>query len=163
MTLLLDAGTDFVQDRTKGWRGEVPRRAIEKRLQAAGAQTYDQLLAAHVRDYQQLFNRVTLDLGPSLTLPTDERLVRYAKDRAADRGLETLVFQYGRYLMISSSRAGGLPANLQGIWNDNIKPPWRSDYHTDVNIQMNYWPVDWIPCRNAYGRKKRLSMWVRCR
>jgi alpha-L-fucosidase 2 len=142
LTLLLDAGTDFVQDRSKGWRGELPHRAINKRLAAAVKVPYERLLAAHLRDYQALFSSVALELGPAKELPTDERLLDVTKDRTVDPGLEALLFQYGRYLLIASSRAGGLPANLQGKWNQDIHPPWRSDYHTDINVQMNYWPAD---------------------
>jgi len=142
LTLLLNAGTDFVQDRSKGWRGEAPHRAINARLAAAAKMPYEQLLAAHLRDYQGLFARVALDLGPTSELPTDERLMNVTANHTSDPGLEALLFQYGRYLLIASSRAGGLPANLQGKWNQDIHPPWRSDYHTDVNIQMNYWLAD---------------------
>lgn len=143
LTLLLDAGTDFVQDRAQGWRGALPHRAITSRLRAAEQVPYKKLLAAHLRDYQALFNRVALDLGPSptRTLPTDERLVRLSQTPTPDPGLETLLFHYGRYLLIASSRPGGLPANLQGKWNQSNRPPWRSDYHTDINVQMNYWPA----------------------
>lgn len=140
--LVLDAGTDFVQDHSKGWRGEAPHKRISAHLDAAVAKSYDTLLQEHLHDYQLLFQRVHLDLGPSLDLPTDQRLLAVSSNRAADLGLQALLFQYGRYLMIASSRAGGLPANLQGKWNNSLKPPWRSDYHTDVNVQMNYWPVD---------------------
>ena len=144
VTLLLDAGTDFVQDRRQGWRGELPHRAVTARLDAAARIPYRQLLADHLQDYQALFRRVTLDLGSATTLalPTDQRLLALNKTGTPDPGLETLLFQYGRYLLIASSRPGGLPANLQGKWNPSIKPPWRSDYHTDVNVQMNYWLAD---------------------
>lgn len=142
LMLLLDARTDFVQDRSKGWRGESPHRAINARLAKAAKEHYEQLLAAHLRDYQNLFARVALDLGPGSELPTDERLIKVTESHTPDLGLEALLFQYGRYLLIASSRAGGLPANLQGKWNQEIDPPWRSDYHTDVNVQMNYWPAD---------------------
>ena len=144
VTVLLDAGTDFVQDRSKGWHGELPHRAITGRLDAAAQLPYDKLLAGHLRDYQALFGRVTLDLGPSSStaLPTDERLVKLNKTHTPDPGLEALLFQYGRYLLISSSRPGGLPANLQGKWNDSNQPAWRCDYHTDINVQMNYWLAD---------------------
>ena len=144
VTILLDAGTDFVQDRSKGWRTQLPHQAITSRLDAAARIPYEKLLADHIRDHQALFNRVALDLGqsPTATLPTDERLVRFNQTHVTDAGLETLLFQYGRYLLIASSRAGGLPANLQGKWNQSIHPPWRSDYHTDINVQMNYWPAD---------------------
>ena len=142
LTLLLDAGTDFVQDRSKGWRGELPHRAITAQLAAAARVPYKKMLADHVRDYRALFSRVPLDLGPSPPLPTDERLLRLSQTHTPDPGLEALLFQYGRYLLIASSRPGGLPANLQGKWNQSNKPPWRSDYHTDVNVQMNYWLAD---------------------
>jgi alpha-L-fucosidase 2 len=140
--VLLDAGTDYVADSTRGWRGPSPAAAIEKRLSAAATQSYDALLAAHLADHRALFNRVTLDLGASSPLPTDERLVAYGRDRASDPGLEALLFQYGRYLLITSSRDGGLPTNLQGKWNNSNQPPWRSDYHSNINVQMNYWPAE---------------------
>jgi alpha-L-fucosidase 2 len=142
ITLLLDAGTDFLQDRQKSWRGERPHRALTARLDAAARISYEQLLADHLRDYQSLFRRVSLELGPALPDPTDMRLLNLNRTGTPDPGLQTLLFQYGRYLLIASSRAGGLPANLQGKWNHSIRPPWRSDYHTDVNIQMNYWLAD---------------------
>jgi alpha-L-fucosidase 2 len=142
VTLFLDAGTDFVQDRRQGWRGPPPHRAISSRLEAAARKSYSRLLADHLRDYGALFSRVTIDLGPAVVLPTDLRLVNLSQSHSPDPGLEALLFQYGRYLLIASSRPGGLPANLQGKWNESIHPPWRSDYHTDVNVQMNYWPAD---------------------
>ncbi|MEI7729308.1 MAG: glycoside hydrolase N-terminal domain-containing protein [Verrucomicrobiota bacterium] len=146
LTLFLDAGTDFVQDRAKGWHGELPHRRIETRLATAMAQPYEQLRTDHVGDFQKLSGRVTLNLGPAdaalASLPTDQRVANYKKASAKDIGLETLLFQYGRYLLISSSRPGGLPANLQGKWNQSIRPPWRCDYHTDINVQMNYWPAE---------------------
>jgi alpha-L-fucosidase 2 len=154
LTLLLDAGTDFVQDRSKGWRGELPHRAITARLAAAARVLYQKLLADHVQDYQALFSRVQLDLGPSPASPTDERLLRLSQTHTPDPGLEALLFQYGRYLLIASSRPGGLPANLQGKWNQSNKPPWRSDYHTDVNVQMNYWlagPANLNECFQPYA------------
>jgi alpha-L-fucosidase 2 len=94
-------------------------------------------------DYQSLFNRVDFDLcaAPPKTIPTDQRLKNYG-DGVGDPRLAALYFQYGRYLLICSSRGGGLPANLQGIWNDHDHPPWDSDYHANVNLQMNYWPAE---------------------
>ncbi len=144
LTLFLSAGTNFVQDRAKGWRGEVPHAKVTARLDAALKRPWNNLLEEHVRDYQMPFNRVKLDLGgdTSSSLPTDARLDNLRKGVPADRGLEALLFQFGRYLMIASSRPGSLPANLQGKWNNINHPPWRSDYHTDINLQMNYWPVD---------------------
>ncbi len=105
------------------------------------------LAKQHMDACTSLFGRLSLDLDPDgrdyqkSILPTDQRLANL-KTQGPDHGLEALLFQYGRYLMISSSRPGGLPANLQGKWNNSNKPPWRSDYHTDVNVQMNYWIAD---------------------
>jgi alpha-L-fucosidase 2 len=144
LTLVLSAGTDFVQDRTQGWKDAAKLAQVDARLQAAAKRGWDALLAEHVSDYQKLFGRVTLDLGtsPAAALPTDARLVALNKTKARDPQLETLLFQYGRYLTIASSRQGSLPANLQGKWNNSNNPAWRCDYHTNVNIQMNYWPTD---------------------
>ena len=144
ITLILSAGTDFVQDRSKGWKGEAPHGKVTARLDAAAKHSWDDLLAEHLSDYQGLFKRVSLDLGtsPAAALPTDARLAQLRKTHERDPQLETLLFQYGRYLMIASSRQGGLPANLQGKWNNSNNPPWRCDYHTNVNLQMNYWPTD---------------------
>lgn len=110
------------------------------RLTRASAKSYGQLKQAHVADYQTFFNRVSLNLGKSTApvLPTDERLKRYA-DGKEDKLLETLYFNFGRYLLISSSRTPGVPANLQGIWNPYLRPPWSSNYTTNINAQENYW------------------------
>lgn len=144
LTVLLDAATDFVQDRSKGWREGSPHEKVTARIETAAKRSWSDLLAEHLKDYQNLFERVKLDLGESSaeSMPTDERLALRSKTGAPDPGLEMLLFQYGRYLLISSSRAGGLPANLQGKWNMSNEPPWRCDYHTDINIQMNYWLAD---------------------
>lgn len=103
------------------------------------------LLNNHLRDFYNYFNRVNFELNnPNLAnnnLPTNERLMRYAEG-AKDPSLETLYFQYGRYLLISSSRQKGVPANLQGIWNNEVRPPWSSNYTTNINVQMNYWPAE---------------------
>ena len=145
LTLLLVAGTDYQNQRDKGWKGERPHERISSQLARASEKSFDALLEDHVRDYQGLFDRLRLDLGttPESTgiLPTDERLAAY-RQGGVDPDLEELLFQYARYMMISSSRPGSLPANLQGLWNMSNSPPWRSDYHTDVNIEMNYWFVD---------------------
>ena len=145
ITLLLAAGTNYLPDYSKGWRGESPHRLIEKQLNEASLRSFRQLLERHIADYKGLFNRVNLKIGESdqitRTLPTDKRLVAYKKG-GADPELEELFFQYGRYLLISSSRPGSLPANLQGIWNNSNNPPWRSDYHSNINVQMNYWPAE---------------------
>jgi alpha-L-fucosidase 2 len=146
LTILLAAGTDYVNQRGRKWRGEHPHAAITERLAKAATTPYADLLAAHERDYQALFHRLALDLGKTpealLQLPTDQRLLAYRGEKAKDPGLEALLFQFARYLMISCSRPGDLPANLQGIWNNSNTPPWRSDYHANINLQMNYWFVD---------------------
>lgn len=109
-------------------------------LQRAMKKSYPQLLAAHIADYRKYFDRVSLSLNNSTVpnLPTDERLANYKKGNP-DHALEELYFQFGRYLLISCSRPGGFPANLQGIWNNIVRPPWRSNYTTNINLQMNYW------------------------
>jgi alpha-L-fucosidase 2 len=106
--------------------------------------SWNELKRQHLDEYNKLFSRVSLSLGvDSLGYkPTDERLAAVNKG-AVDKGLEVLYFQYGRYLLMSSSRPPGrLPANLQGIWNKDMKAPWNSDFHTNINLQMNYWPAE---------------------
>jgi len=146
VTILVLAGTDYLPDRSRKWRGDNPHARITSDLDAIlKSSTFDQLRKSHVSDFAALMLNVTLDLGSSpkeiADLPTDERLAQYAKG-APDPELEALFFQYGRYLLISSSRPGGLPANLQGLWNNSNNPPWRSDYHSNINIEMNYWPAE---------------------
>jgi len=145
LTILLAADTDYLNQRDKGWRGAHPHGRVSRQIKEAASKTVEALRDEHVRDYRALFDRVSLDVGSSSAdvqaLPTDKRLAAY-KGGGADPDLEELAFQYARYLMISSSRPGALPANLQGLWNQSNNPPWRSDYHTDVNVQMNYWFVD---------------------
>ena len=136
VTVLLAAGTDYLTDSSKGWRG--PLAPVAECIASASALAYDALHTRHVADYHALFDRVGLHLGPPSPAPTDERLC--ANPASPDPSLVALFFQYGRYLLLSSSR-GALPANLQGLWNDSNDPPWRCDYHSDVNVQMNYWPA----------------------
>ncbi len=103
---------------------------------------FDKILARHVADYRKYYDRMTLDLGKGdMTIPTRERLARVKKG-GKDPALVALMFNFGRYLLISCSRPGTLPANLQGIWNNSNNPPWHCDYHTNINIQMNYWGAD---------------------
>jgi alpha-L-fucosidase 2 len=111
---------------------------------AAEMHRYAKLVAAHKQDHQNLFRRVALSLDAGTPkMPTDHLRVQYGSgNAAADRQLEQLYFQYGRYLLIASSRAGSLPANLQGVWNDKATPPWNADYHVNINLQMNYWPAE---------------------
>ena len=145
--ILLAAGTDFLQSYAAAWRGALPHARVTADIANAAAKSYQVLRAAHVADYQGLFNRFTLDLGGSVNsgTATDARRAAYTLDTVGstghDLGLDVLFVQYGRYLLISSSR-NGLPANLQGLWNNNNDPPWRCDYHSDINIEMNYWPAE---------------------
>ena len=130
VTVLLVAGTDYAMDYAKGYRRKLRPLNFPTR-------SYDELKSEHVQDFQSLFNRVTLDLGRSdNSLPTDKRKLQ------PDPGLAALLFQYGRYLLISCSRPGSLPANLQGLWNDSNNPPWHCDYHSNINVEMNYWPAE---------------------
>jgi len=144
LTLLIAAGTDYVFDHAKNYHGADPHARVTAQLDAAAKKSFAELKSEHIADYQSFFNRVGADFGQSTAaqtaLPTDQRKLEAFK--TVDPGLEALLFQYGRYLMISCSRPGGLPANLQGLWNDNNSPPWHSDYHANINIQMNYWPVE---------------------
>jgi alpha-L-fucosidase 2 len=145
LVILLDAGTDYLNQRDKGWKQEHPHKRIVERLAKASKRSFDDLLAEHIKDYQGLFNRLTLDVGATdpatQKLKTAERLETYRQNNP-DPDLEETLFQYARYLMISSSRPSDMPATLQGVWNPYNWPPWRSDYHTDVNVEMNYWFVD---------------------
>jgi len=138
-TLILVAATSFknFQD-ASGDPAEICLRALRQ----VEKQDWASLRTAHVRDHQELFRRVTLDLGRSdkLNLPTDVRLKR-AKE-ADDPQLAALYFQFGRYLLIASSRPGGQPANLQGLWNESLAPPWDSKYTVNINTEMNYWPAE---------------------
>jgi alpha-L-fucosidase 2 len=144
ITILVAAGTDYAMDGTKNYRGEHPHERLTAALKSAASQSYATLKSAQEVDFQRLFNRVAVDFGASapaqLAKPTDLRKLEAAQ--TVDPGLEQLLFQYGRYLLISCSRPGGLPANLQGLWNDNNSPPWNSDYHANINVEMNYWPAE---------------------
>ena len=123
---------------------------------------YQELLQRHTDDHQQLFNRLQLSLGTENlqkeALPTNERLKSFEQG-PTDNGLTELYYQYGRYLLIASSRPGGLPANLQGIWNRHVQPPWGSNYTTNINTEMNYWPAEitnlpecFLPLSDFIGR-----------
>jgi alpha-L-fucosidase 2 len=138
-TLVLAAATNFVDFKDVG--GDESRR-VEETLGRIRGKTWDRILFDHVRDYERLFGRVKIDFGatPDSNLPTDERLRRFAG--ADDPALGALVFQFGRYVLISSSRPGTQPANLQGKWNDKMNPPWDSKYTTNINTEMNYWPAE---------------------
>lgn len=142
VTLYLSEATSFNGfDKSPGLQGKDPSVEARKGLQQALAKTYDQIRRTHIADYQALFHRVRLDLGKdpqANKLPTDQRLYQFA-GKPTDNGLVVLYYQFGRYLMIASSRPGARPTNLQGIWNDHVQPPWGSNYTTNINTEMNYW------------------------
>ncbi|MFF4794785.1 glycoside hydrolase N-terminal domain-containing protein [Streptomyces sp. NPDC001276] len=145
LTLLLDARTDYKLDAAAGWRGADPEPVVVATLDKAAARSYDELRDSHTAETRALMNRVSVAWGTSdeavVALPTNARLARYAAG-GQDPTLEQSMFDYGRYLLISSSRPNGLPANLQGLWNDSNQPAWASDYHTNINVQMNYWGAE---------------------
>jgi alpha-L-fucosidase 2 len=144
VTLFLSAATSFNGfDKCPDKDGKDETKAASQYLDNAFAKTFDQIKKDHITDYQKYFNRVSLTINGEnrSDLPTDERLKNYTNG-AVDVGLENLYFHYGRYLLISSSRPGGLPANLQGIWNNHVRPPWSSNYTTNINAEMNYWMVE---------------------
>jgi alpha-L-fucosidase 2 len=137
-TLLLVAATDY--------RGGDPAAECDRYLVHA-TKPYAALRSAHMADHEKLFRRVQLEMSPATnaaaveSLPIDERIAR-VKEGQEDPGLAALYFQFGRYLLMDSSRPGTMAANLQGIWNDSMAPPWDSKYTTNINIQMNYWPAE---------------------
>ncbi|BDI29466.1 hypothetical protein CCAX7_15170 [Capsulimonas corticalis] len=144
VTLILGAATNYVMDYARNYQGGDPHPALTQQVDAASQSPYDTLRRRHIADYGTLFQRVSLDLGKTSSdrraLPTDARKI--LAGQGDDPELEQLLYQYGRYLLLSCSRPGSLPSNLQGIWNDSNTPPWSSDYHTDLNIEMDYWPVE---------------------
>ena len=143
LTIYLTSKTDYSQ---RNYARPLTRdrlAACEAVLTKATAKSYNTLLSRHIKEHQRLFRRVDLQLPWSAneSLPTDERLKRVAAGDT-DPGLEALYFQFGRYLLISCSRPGDMPANLQGLWCQDINAPWNADYHTNINLQMNYWAAE---------------------
>jgi len=137
--LLLTAATNYVDfEDTSG----DPAARCTKIIQAVADKSYEKLLDDHLADYQALFRRVSLDLGPKgrFGVPTDQRIREF--NLQEDAQLAATYFQFGRYLLIASSRPGSQPANLQGIWNESISPPWESKYTVNINTEMNYWPAE---------------------
>lgn len=144
VTLLLSAATSFNgYDKCPDSEGVDENALVTGYLNKAGVQSYDNLLKRHEQDYNAFFNRVSFNLaGKDMsTLPVNERLRRYTAGEQ-DPALETMYFQYGRYLLIASSRTLAAPANLQGIWNKELRAPWSSNYTININTQMNYWPAE---------------------
>nr|WP_235550509.1 glycoside hydrolase family 95 protein [Paenibacillus sp. Soil750] len=138
VTLYVAAATTF--------RHPEPLIVCQSRIAASVVKGFEAVREDHVKDHRSLFERVQLEIEDpdhhvAVALPTDERL-RRIQEGYADQGLISLFFQYGRYLLMGSSRPGSLPANLQGIWNESHTPPWESDYHLNINLQMNYWPAE---------------------
>jgi len=155
--LLLVAATDY-RMQLPDWRHGDPEQLTATQLASAAGKSFKKLHTAHLADYQELFDRVSFNLagapvsnparsnglkraGSETGAPTDERL-ETVKNGAFDPGLIGLYFQFGRYLMISCSRPGDMPANLQGLWADTVQPPWSADYHANINLQMIYWPTE---------------------
>lgn len=148
VSFLITADTDYKMNfdpdftNNKTYVGMNPMKTTAETMHAAEKMSYEDLFAVHVADYTKLFKRVSLNLNGAKQVqkPTFERLEHYRKG-AKDFGLEELYFQFGRYLLIASSRPGNMPANLQGMWHNNVDGPWRMDYHNNINVQMNYWPA----------------------
>lgn len=134
--LIISMGTSY--------KGQDHRAEIARLLNKAVQTPYRIERAAHIKKYQQLFRRLQLNLGngAASNLPTNERLARFYQHPEEDPGLAALFFQFGRYLSISSTRVGLLPPNLQGLWANQTQTPWNGDYHLDVNVQMNHWPLE---------------------
>lgn len=155
LTLYLAASTDYAMDWPVCRSGIDPKEKTNKVIRSIGKKQYKEIQKRHLEDYQSLFNRTKLELANLKDnlkhLPTDKMLKAYTggSKPLIDPTIEALLFNYGRYLLISSSRDGSLPANLQGVWNNKKRPSWDSDYHTDINLEMNYWlagPTNLLEC-----------------
>ena len=134
--------TIYLVGNTNYW-GDDPGIKCQEQVNEILEKNYSQIKQDHINEHQRLFKKVSIELGTAekINLPTDQRL-QSLKEGSGDPDLIELYFQYGRYLLMSSSRPGGLPANLQGIWAGTLSPPWNADYHININIQMNYWPAE---------------------
>ena len=143
VTLLLTAATDYNFDNPHKPLGQNLAKVCAGQLDAAAGKEYTQLRADHIKEHRRLFRRMALDLGPAASepVPTDLRLERL-RQGGVDPDLVALYFQFGRYLLISCSRPGTMPSNLQGLWNEALAAPWNADYHININVQMNYWPAE---------------------
>lgn len=145
MDIIIAMATNYKQNYTAKWVGKSPAIRNTVVMAKASSKSTEHLLEQHIQNYQSLYNRLDIQLGSAgedvEALPTDERIARY-KNTPDDPGLEALIYQYGRYVLISGSRPGHLPANLQGIWNNKVHAPWASDYHNNINLQMCYWGAE---------------------
>ena len=170
MVLLVAAATNY--QGFAGRRTADPLKATTDDIARRHDQSYEQLRAAHVADHRGYFDRVSIQLDDgkaesraAAALPTDERHAALAKG-GPDPALAALYFNFGRYLLINSSRPGNMPANLQGLWAEGIQTPWNCDYHIDINVQMNYWPAEMTrPGRlpHAAVQADRIAAGARCR
>ncbi|MDN5202247.1 glycoside hydrolase family 95 protein [Fulvivirgaceae bacterium BMA10] len=141
LMLILTAATDYLPT-YPSYTGRDFKKLNREVLAGTADRNFQDLYSEHLADYQSIYNRVSLDLGGEHSdMPTDKRILAY-KESGNDPQLERLFFQYGRYLMLGSSRRGSMPANLQGKWNHSTNPPWASDYHFNINVQMIYWPAE---------------------
>lgn len=137
---IMSLATDYVNDFPRFSDGSDPLEKSKKAVLDAGEYTFSELYKRHLEDYKPLYSRMKFSLGEQeFVYPTSFMLDRFGKKKEYKRNLVTLLFQYGRYLLITSSREGSLPANLQGVWNAKNNPPWCCDYHLNINLQMNYW------------------------
>jgi alpha-L-fucosidase 2 len=152
-TILIAAATSYRNYRDVS--GD-PEAIVKTQIAVAEKKDFSTLLAAHIREHQRLFRRVTIDLGhtDAMQLPTGERIRNFHNGQ--DPQFAALYFQFGRYLLISSSRPGGQPANLQGLWNQSMNPPWQSKYTININTEMNYWPAE--PCNLSECVEPLISM-----
>lgn len=146
MEVIVSMATDYVMNYKKAWKGSDPAKKNNSILAAVSKKSYKQLLNDHIKNYKSLYDRLSINLGKSTPqqaeLPTDARLKLYKDTGNPDPELEATIYQYGRYVLISGSRPGNLPANLQGIWNNKTKPAWACDYHNNINLQMCYWGAE---------------------
>ena len=145
--ILISTATSFNGfDKDPVKEGADYRAIVNRRMSLASEKSYETLRLRHVEDYKRMFDRVSLDLGRTeaqiASLPTDQQLKLYTDENQRNPELEALYFQYGRYLLISCSRTPAVPANLQGLWNESLLPPWSSNYTTNINMEENYWAVE---------------------
>jgi len=143
VTLFLTAATDYNFDNPYRPLQRDLAQVCAKQLAAVSKKSFKRIQTAHLAEHRRMFRRVTLDLGTTDAAqnPIDQRL-QALRDGGSDPALTALYFQFGRYLLISCSREGCMPSNLQGLWNDKVDAPWNADYHVNINIQMNYWPAE---------------------
>lgn len=143
LTIYITAATDYNKAEPYKPLARDLGEVCERQIETAGKKRYEELKRDHIAEHQRLFRRVSLELGndAKAQIPTDKRL-EAVKRGGQDSGLVSLYFQYGRYLLICSSRPGCMPANLQGVWNEHLEAPWNADYHININLQMNYWPAE---------------------